>query len=150
MNRLHTMRTLRAARRPRRSPRAAHSGAILIEALVGILIFAIGVLGIVGLQASMTKAQTSSKFRGDAAYLASALIGTMWADNIALNLPKYATAQCAGYNPCNDWKNKVAAALPGGTSVVAVDAANNVSVTIQWTLPNEGSHSYTTSATLQP
>lgn len=135
----------------RRAPaRRASSGIVLIEALVGILIFAMGVLGIVGLQAAMTKAQTSSKFRGDASYLASGLFGTMWADDIAVNLSKYTTAGCASYGPCNDWSTKVAAALPGGTTAVTVDAARNVTVTIQWTVPNEGTHSYTTSASLQP
>lgn len=135
----------------RRAPgRRANSGVALIEALVGILIFAIGVLGIVGLQASMSKAQTSSKFRGDASYLASGLIGTMWADNIATNLSNYTTAGCASYAPCNDWKAKIAAALPSGTTAITVDASNNVTVTIQWTVPDEGTHSYSTSASLQP
>jgi type IV pilus assembly protein PilV len=130
--------------------RRSASGIVLIEALVGILIFAFGVLGIVGLQASMVKAQTSNKFRGDASYLASGIIGAMWSDDIANNLSKYATPGCASHGPCNDWSNKVAAALPGGTTTITVDAAKNVNVTIQWTVPNEGSHSYSTSASLQP
>ena len=137
-------------RRRQASARRAGSGIVLIEALVGILIFAMGVLGIVGLQAAMTKAQASNKFRGDASYLASGLIGTMWSDDVNNNLAKYATAGCAGYAPCNDWNAKVAAALPGGSTAITVDAAKNVTVTIQWTVPNEGTHAYTTSASLQP
>jgi type IV pilus assembly protein PilV len=140
----------RNVKRHRASIHHANSGIVLIEALVGILIFAMGVLGIVGLQAAMTKAQTSNKFRGDASYLASGLIGTMWADDIANNLSKYATAGCASYGPCNDWSTKVAGALPGGTTAITVDAARSVTVTIQWTVPNEGTHSYSTSASLQP
>lgn len=136
--------------RRRTASRRANSGVMLIEALVAILIFALGVLSIVGLQASMTKVQTSSKFRGDASYLANGLIGTMWADDIANNLSKYTTAGCAAYAPCNDWSTKVATALPGGTVAVTVDASNNVTVTIQWIVPNESAHSYTTSASLQP
>ena len=137
--------------RGRRAPaRRAASGIVLIEALVGILIFAMGVLGIVGLQAAMTKAQASNKFRGDASYLASGLIGTMWSDDVTNNLSKYTTAGCASYAPCNDWSAKVATALPGGTTAITVDAAKNVTVTIQWTVPNEGTHSYTTGASLQP
>jgi len=135
----------------RRGPaRRASSGIVLIEALVGILIFALGVLGIVGLQAAMVKAQSSSKYRGDAAYLASGILGAMWSDDIANNLAKYTTAGCAAYAPCNDWKNKVAEALPGGSTAITVDAANNVTVTVGWTVPDEGTHSYSTSGSLQP
>ncbi len=53
---------------------------MLIEALVAVLIFAFGVLGIVGLQAAMTKAQTQSKSRADASLLAQQVIGSMWTD----------------------------------------------------------------------
>lgn len=143
------MATVKIIRR-RGAPRRASSGVMLIEALVGILIFALGVLSIVGLQASMTKVQTSSKFRGDASYLANGLLGTMWADDITNNLAKYTAAGCANYAPCNDWNTKVAAALPGGALAVTTDAANTVTVTINWTVPNEGAHSYTTTASLQP
>jgi type IV pilus assembly protein PilV len=147
------MATVKIIRR-RGAPRRANSGVMLIEALVGILIFALGVLAIVGLQASMTKVQTSSKFRGDASYLANGLLGTMWADDITNNLTKYtSTAACAAYGPCNDWNMKVAAALPGGSLTVGVPNVaypNDVTVTINWTVPNEGAHTYTTSASLQP
>ena len=45
------------------------AGFALIEVLVAVLLFAIGILGMVGLQASMTQAQTESKVRADAANL---------------------------------------------------------------------------------
>jgi len=144
-----TMAAVKIVRR-RAAPRRTNSGVMLIEALVAILIFALGVLSIVGLQASMTKVQTSSKFRGDASYLANGLLGTMWADDITNNLSKYTTAGCATYAPCNDWSTKVAAVLPGGNVAVTTDASNTVTVTINWTVPNEGAHSYTTTASLQP
>ena len=63
----------------------AQRGFMLLEVLVALLIFSIGVLGIVGLQASMTKAQTGSKFRADAAFLAQRLVGGMWSDRSGLN-----------------------------------------------------------------
>ena len=55
--------------------RRANRGFMLVEALVAMLIFAFGVLGVVGLQVSMTKAQTQSKFRADASQLAHAVLG---------------------------------------------------------------------------
>ena len=122
-------------------------GVMLIEALVGILIFAIGVLGVVGLQASMTRAQSSAKFRGDASYLASELVGAMWAD--IPHLSQYQTANCAGYQPCTDWKNKMTNLLPGGTMEVTVDASQVVTIKISWTTPEEGAHNYLTSVGIQ-
>lgn len=126
--------------------RRAQQGVVLLEALVAILIFVIGVLGIVGLQASMTQAQTSAKFRGDASYLATQLIGTMWGD--IPNLNSYATGQCASYARCNDWKTKVAELLPEGTVGVTV-AGGLVVVTINWTVPGEGLHNYTASTAIR-
>lgn len=124
-----------------------HRGFMLIEALVALLIFAFGVLGIVGLQASMTKAQTQSKFRADASLLAQQVIGAMWADTT--NLASYATASCAGYARCNDWKTRVAAALPNGTPEIAFPAsATEPEITIKWTPPNEQEHKYTTTSAI--
>lgn len=121
-------------------------GFMLIEALVALLIFAFGVLGLVGLQATMTKAQSTAKYRADAAFLAQQVLGTMWSD--APNLANYATANCAGYARCNSWAAKVASTLPGGTAAVTFPAANDVTVAITWTQPNEGAHTYTTRTTI--
>lgn len=126
-------------------PRRAR-GFMLIEALVALLIFAFGVLGIVGLQASMTKAQTQSKFRADAALLAQQVIGTMWAD--AGNLGSYVPAACTGYARCNDWQTRVASALPNGTTQITLNSPTEVQVTIRWTPPNEAQHTYSTTTTV--
>lgn len=131
--------------------RRAQSGFALIEALVGILIFSIGVLGIVGLQATMTQAQTSAKFRGDASYLASELMGVMAADALA-NMSNYTTATCASYARCHDWTVKVGGLLPGGTAAIVVNPVADgadIDVTITWTVPNEGTHSYRTSSSIR-
>ena len=45
-----------------------------------MLLFAIGILGMVGLQASMMQAQTDSKVRADAANLVDELATLMWSD----------------------------------------------------------------------
>ena len=117
-------------------------GVALIEALVAILIFAFGVLGIIGLQASMTRAQSAAKVRGDAASLASELVGILWVESVA-NRANYTTANCANQPACLDWKNKVAASLPGSSTALSVDTTSGeVSITLTWNVPNEGQHSY--------
>jgi type IV pilus assembly protein PilV len=54
---------------------------MLLEALIAILIFSVGILGIVGMQASTIKASRDAKFRADAGLLANELIGQMWVGN---------------------------------------------------------------------
>lgn len=124
-----------------RTPRRKAGGFMLLEALIGILIFSVGVLGLVGLQAAMTKAQTSTKFRADAAYLASELVGTMWGD--VAKLSEYQTANCQSNTRCQAWSSKVASMLPNGASTVTV-ASGVVTITITWTPPNEETHRFET------
>jgi type IV pilus assembly protein PilV len=139
------------ARRPLgRDVRKAARGIALIEALVGILIFTTGVLGVVGLQAAMTREQGSAKTRADAAVLASELIGLMWADSsndLKANLANYATGCTSG--ACKQWVDKVAKELPGGTAVIATDAAGTATITISWTSPTDGNHKYVTSTSIR-
>lgn len=118
-------------------------GSVLLEALIGFLIFAVGVLGLVGLQVSMTRAQTSTKVRADAAQLANEILGIMWADR-ASNHGLYTGASCASHSPCKEWQLKVSRTLPGGLAVVNFQPANlnEVQVTLTWSLPEEGLHKF--------
>lgn len=143
MTRHRTHRLRRPALRPHQH------GFLLLEVLVALLIFAFGVLGIVGLQASMTQAQTGSKLRGDAAYLAQELIGTMWANVASIDQYNTVTAQCDGFNPCNALKQKVAARLPGGTLTLRPGATGLVEITITWTPPGEDTRTYATAAAIR-
>lgn len=139
-----------------RLPRAQR-GFMLLEVLVALLIFAVGVLGIVGLQASMTKAQTGSKFRADAAFLAQRLVGNMWSDRSGLN--NYDTAGgCGSHARCSQWVSEVASLLPQGAATVNVttlgtDAlgtviAAEVTITINWTPPNEEQRRFITTSAI--
>jgi type IV pilus assembly protein PilV len=140
---------------PRQS--RAQRGFMLLEVLVALLIFAVGVLGIVGLQASMTKAQTGSKFRADAAFLAQRLVGNMWSDRSGLN--NYDTSGgCGSHARCSQWVSEVASLLPQGAATVNVttlgtDAlgtviAAEVTITINWTPPNEEQRRFITTSAI--
>ncbi len=133
-----------AWRKPGRRRPGRH-GFALLEVLVALLVTSVGVLGVVGLQGAMTRAQTSTTFRGEAAYLAQQLIGGMWVDRA--NLAAYATASCG--SSCEDWQNRVASRLPGGTSTVTVNAATGVvTIEIRWTAPGEATNRFTTATTI--
>jgi type IV pilus assembly protein PilV len=140
----------------------AQAGAYLLEALIGILIFSFGILGIVGLQAQAIRFTNDAEYRAEATYLANSLISTMWTDYdassaaaIAAFKAKYTSG--AGYT---DFKTKVVNGLSGATvspdPVVLVDdptltaapstKSSVVSVKITWTLPGDSTvHNYTTS-----
>ena len=61
------------------TPTASRAGGfVLIEALIAILIFSIGVLGIVGLQATAVQQSSDARYRAQAAELAQQLLGQMW------------------------------------------------------------------------
>lgn len=64
------------------------NGSALLEGLIAILVFSMGVLALLGLQANSINAITDSKYRTDAAFLASQLMAQMSADAQA-NRPGY-------------------------------------------------------------
>lgn len=123
------------------------AGVVLIEVLVAMLIFMFGVLGLVGLQASLTRAQTDSKVRADAAYLASDMVGRLWSDR--KHLGNYSSANCSATQFCKDWQGKVASSLPNGATAVTVDVVSgNVTISISWTGPDGQTHQYVTNTTI--
>ena len=122
---------------------------MLIEALVGILIFSIGILAMIGMQGVAMKNTTDARYRSEAAFLATQIIGHMWVD--IANLPRYDKDSAVAYAPRDNWITNVAANLPGidlATSTrapiieVGPDAglglaANEVQVTILWQQPGQ-------------
>lgn len=122
-------------------------GFAVLEALVAMLVFALGILGLIGLQGTMTREQTTSKLRADAAYLASEIVGLMWTD--IPNLSLYASGSCNGYPRCADWATKVGNALPSGSSTVVVNPANgDITVTVIWVMPGGDEHQYVTATNI--
>ena len=55
----------------------------MIDALIAIVIFSIGILGMVTLQSAAVNMASSAKYRTDAAMLADQVVAQMWASNNA-------------------------------------------------------------------
>jgi len=132
------------------------SGIVLIEALVSILIFSVGVLAIIGLLTASVISTRDSGNRSEAGLAANQIIGQMWADDHDLAtslLPKYAGSGSAGGTAYLAWYSSSAVqALPGVTSTVTVVAASSVTippssvvtVILSWTPPGAPfPHKYT-------
>lgn len=122
-------------------------GFVLIDVLMSILLFSIGILGLVGLQSALTRSQMDSKTRADASYLASELMGQIWSNTLSLS--SYTTSGCAAMDRCKEWQDKVASSLPQGSGTVNTDSASgNVTITISWTTPSGETHQYITQTTI--
>ncbi len=124
------------------SPASLHkqSGSYLLEALIGILIFSLGVLGIVGLQAASLRTTSESALRAEAVFAANQLLGQMWTDTLA-NLPNYSNAIAA--QPYQDFAAQLKAAQGGawacdptvqinGFKAQASRTSANITIEIFW------------------
>lgn len=139
--------------------RHRQQGVMLLETLIALLIFALGVLGLVGMQATAMKVTSDSKYRAEAMMHADRLVNQMWADDRSnANLTaSYAGSSGAGGQKYMNWLAEIAATgtgLPGADTdgnqpSVAIDASNTVTVTIRWQAPGEpAAHKYVTIATV--
>jgi type IV pilus assembly protein PilV len=153
---------MKNAKRPIASPAPRHqqAGVMLLEALLSILVFSVGVLAIIGLQVASVKQASDSKYRSDASLFANQLIGQMWtSDRTASTLQTNFQTGGAAYNT---WLADVtgSSGLPGAaanppTVDVAINPATNtsqVTVTINWRAPYEATaiiHNYTVVAQIK-
>jgi type IV pilus assembly protein PilV len=133
-------------RRPMRQPRQ-QSGIVLIEALIAVLLLSLGILGLIGLQGSMSANVTDAKYRAEASFLANQLLAQMWIDQT--NLVSYAinAGSCTQtYTQCSDWLTKVGQQLPGGSATVVLNGTA-ATITVTWLTPGVGlPHNYVLSA----
>ena len=120
--------------------RTAQQGVMLIEALIGILIFSIGILALLGMQALAIKTTTDARYRSEAAFLINQVTSQMWVDTA--NIANYTTA--TGYAPRDNWNTSVERTLPGvniagGVNVPTITsvAGNQYTVTVFWLQPGE-------------
>jgi type IV pilus assembly protein PilV len=133
---------------PKRTPvPASQRGVVLIEVLVAALIFAIGILAVIGLQAAAIANVADAKYRVDASEVANQVLGSLWAGQGGL---------AAGSPPCS------ASALPSGACTLILTAITdplNVSatpvgyaanVTITWQPPNGAAHTFNAVSSVYP
>ena len=114
-------------------------GSTMIEVLVSLLIVSFGLLGMAALQAGGIVSNQSAYYRTQAVSLANDMTDRMRANISAVTAGNYDDAAGAANNACyttssctaaqmagNDifvWNAAVAAALPGGSAAVCLDAS---------------------------
>lgn len=108
-------------------------GSALVEVLVSVLLFSIGIVALVRLLGTAVKDTGEIEYRSQATAIADEQIGRMWVDRG--NLPAY------------EVDAEEVPELPGGTRTVAVDG-NVVTVTIGWQAPGGPPRNHVVVATL--
>jgi type IV pilus assembly protein PilV len=144
------------AARPAAAVRRQH-GSFLLEALISILIVALGVLGLVGLQARAMQDTDESQFRSEAAFLASDYVSRMWLSDPNSLKVDFETGGAA----YTEFETMVQSRLPGSTTSPAVTVTQrgatpatgfDVLVTVFWKPPSVvlgPQHNYTMAATVR-
>ncbi len=88
--------------------RTYQSGMMLLEALIGILIFSIGILALVAMQTAAVSAVSDAQYRVEAVNLASEMLAQVWTTvdrssdaNLAASLLQYEHQATGAPNSCN-------------------------------------------------
>ncbi|MCB1751742.1 MAG: type IV pilus modification protein PilV [Gammaproteobacteria bacterium] len=117
-------------------------GFTLVEVLVTVVIFSVGLLGLAGLQATGIKLNHSSLLRSQATLLAYDIIDCMRANqgSSKANLPDYAIAMNASppstaTNQADqdvmDWIGTLSQSLPSGDGSITLNGSR-ATVVVQW------------------
>ncbi len=114
-------------------------GVVLLESLIAILLFSMGILALVGLQSAMVKNTSDAKYRAEATFIAQQKLGEIW-----VNAKNF--AGLADYVVVDE---NISILLPEGKRTVAVSPERVVTVTVTWQLPGEALHNYSTNARIE-
>lgn len=110
----------------------------MLESLIALLIFSMGIIALVGLQAAMLKNTSDAKYRAEATFIAQQKLGEIWLNTKAFDA-------LSGYVVNNE---DVSNYLPNGKRTVEVASAPEctLTVTVTWQSPGEDMHSYSANA----
>jgi type IV pilus assembly protein PilV len=132
----------RSITRPRRV-RARQGGSYLLDGLIALLIFAFGVLGLIGMVGGSIRASNDARYRAEAINLANAMVGDMWTTQPTALDAQFGT----GGAKLTAWQTQAASLLPSATGANAptVDLtqpglsaqSRSAVVTIFWQLPGD-------------
>ncbi|MEO8345344.1 MAG: hypothetical protein ABI607_06570 [Betaproteobacteria bacterium] len=117
----------------------------MLEALIAILIVSLGILGTVGLFARSMQNVEDSKYRSEAALLASSLIGQMWVSDTHLASLNSKFSDISGGAEYVEFAAQLAQRLPMATApppTVVITAgptagSSNIVITINWVHPGD-------------
>jgi type IV pilus assembly protein PilV len=129
--------------------RTTQRGAYLLEALIALLVFVFGIVGMNGVTAYAIRATNDARFRSEASNVANAMVAEMWTTTAAQAATDFGT----GGTRLTAYQNLAASLLPNALATVDLTQAGlssqsrTVVVTITWQQPGSAdTHRYVTSA----
>jgi type IV pilus assembly protein PilV len=133
----------------RHKPPNNQKGAALIEALIAIIVFSIGIVGLMGIQAASVGAVSDTKIRQEASNVTQQLVGEMWSTLLRKNdgQPDLTYLASAYASPSGSafvkWRDSaVYTRLPKSNTIPpTVLIANNgeITITVSWQTPTDTS-----------
>lgn len=135
--------------KPRKSSISQH-GIVLLEVMIAVLIFSVGILGLVGLQATVAKSTSDAQYRAVASNLVQQRIGEIWVDAKQVGIAGYGESDTniAESSGLPNGKRTTTRADPSGDATCGADL-QCFTVTVSWQLPGGDKHNVTSIARVQ-
>lgn len=115
----------------------AQHGSVLIESMVALVVFSMGVLALVGLQSAMLKNSSDNRYRAEAQLIAQTHLANMMA---------YGGAAASYINSVDP--NKIKQQLPNGQLRFSAITNSMVTVSVGWQVPGGVAHQVNASSYL--
>lgn len=116
------------------------AGSALIESLISLLVFSIGLLSLLALLTATLKESDNARYRSEASLLASDLVSRMWSGERSLTaLQQRFDLQANEYQ---QWLRRVQSALPGISTTrnapqLLIDDQRQITLTLYWQAPSD-------------
>ena len=105
---------------------------MLLEALIAVLIFSMGILAVAGLQTVMLKNTSDANYRAQASHVVQSRLSQILTNPMATH-----TAT-----------NETVASLPGGELTITEPTVGRLNFVVTWQAPGQDEHSYTANASV--
>jgi type IV pilus assembly protein PilV len=115
-------------------------GSALIESLLAVLVFSVGLLSLLALLTATLKESNNARYRSEASLLATDLVSRMWSGERSLQSLRQRFTPAA--DEYQRWLERVRSTLPGITDnqnlpELLIDDERTISLTLRWQIPSD-------------
>jgi type IV pilus assembly protein PilV len=115
-------------------------GSALIESLLAVLVFSVGLLSLLALLTATLKESNNARYRSEASLLATDLVSRMWSGERSLQSLRQRFTPAA--DEYQRWLERVRSTLPGVTDnqnlpELLIDDERRITLTLHWQTPSD-------------
>jgi type IV pilus assembly protein PilV len=115
-------------------------GSALIESLLAVLVFSVGLLSLLALLTATLKESDNARYRSEASLLATDLVSRMWSGERSLQSLRQRFTPAA--DEYQRWLERVRSTLPGITDnqnlpELLIDDERTIRLTLRWQIPSD-------------